>query len=180
MVKGTGDLLPVERVQRRILVIRGHRVLLDGDLAEAYGVEVRLLNQAVKRNKERFPSDFAFQLSMEETEALRSQSVILKRGQHRKYRQYAFTEHGAVMLASVLRSPVAIQASIAVVRAFVRLRQVLADHEVFHRKLEQIEKRLVDHDQRLVVAFDAIRQLMEETAEEPSKPRIGYATEADQ
>src|SRR5512135_2771136 len=125
------ELVPLEGIESKILQMRGRRVMLDRDLAGLYGVETRVLNQAVSRNKERFPDDFMFQLTLAEGKAvmaLRSQLVILKRGQNIKFRPYAFTEHGAVMLANVLRSPVAMRASIQVVRAFVRLRQMLATH----------------------------------------------------
>ena len=120
-------VVPVERIESAILAIRGRRVLLDSELAALYGVEVKVLNQAVKRNIERFPADFMFQLSAEEAAPLRSQIVTLKvaRGLHRKYLPYAFTEQGVAMLSSVLRSPRAVQVNIEIMRAFVRLRQML-------------------------------------------------------
>jgi hypothetical protein len=176
------SLVPVERVQRSILVVRGYKVLLDRDLSEIYAVPVKQLNQAVRRNIDRFPPDFMFQLTWEESRGLRSQIVTLEPGKHLRYRPFAFTEHGAVMLASVLNSPVAVQASIAVVRAFVRLRELLSSNEQFRRKLDDIEQRLSDHDEKLGVAFDAIRQLMDESEEAEAgkgKPRIGYQTEAE-
>jgi hypothetical protein len=161
----------MERVENRILSIRGHRVILDADLAELYGVTTGALNQAVKRNAGRFPGDFMFQLSQEEADSLRSQIVILKngRGLHRKYLPYAFTEHGAIMAASVLNSPRAIEASVYVVRAFVKMREVLATHKELVRRLDEMEGKV---DRQFKVVFDAIRALMEP----PPKPkrRIGY------
>ena len=175
----TASLVPVERIERQILVVRGQRVMLDSDLAAVYGVQTKLLVRAMKRNEARFPADFVFQLSDEEFEALRFQFGTSNVGRGgRRYAPYAFTEHGAVMLASVLNSPIAVQASIAVVRAFVRLREVLATNEGFRRKLDEIEARLSDHDEKLSVAFNAIRQLMDESeAGRRRKPPIGYITE---
>lgn len=168
-------------IEYRILVIRGHKVMLDSDLARAYGVSVKQLNQAAKRNADRFPVDFMFQLTWDEDRFLRSQIVTLNagRGRHRKYPPYAFTEHGAVMLATVLNSPVAVQASIQVVRAFVRLRQMVLTNDKLRRKLAQIEAKLQQHDEHFAAVFEAIRQLMDED-DEPAKPRpqIGYSTEA--
>lgn len=170
-----------DEIERRILVLRGHKVLLDSDLATAYGVSVKQLNQAVRRNAERFPPDFMFRLSPEEMRALRSQIVTLDvppaRGRHRKYPPYAFTEHGAVMLSAVLHSPAAVQASIQVARAFVRLRQLILTSDKLRRKLARIETKLQDHDERFAVVFDAIRQLMDHDDEEAARPLIGYETE---
>jgi hypothetical protein len=167
----TTTVVPIERAERAILLIRGHRVVLDETLAQLYGVPVKRLNEQVRRNNERFPDDFMFQLSSDEWESLRSQSATLKhrRGQHRKYLPYAFTEHGAVMAANVLNSPTAVQASIQVVRAFVRLRQMLASHEELARKLEALEKR---YDQSFKVVFDTIRALMAPPA--PRRRTIGF------
>jgi len=174
-------LVRQEDIGPSIETIRGQKVLLDIDLAQLYNVPVRVLNQAVKRNRSRFPGDFMFQLSWEEAErviASRSQIVTLKRGRNVKYRPFVFTEHGAVMLASILNSPVAVAASIQVVRAFVRLRQVLATSEEFRDRLDAIEKKLEDHDQSFAVVFEAIRKLMDEEEEErPLKPKIGFETE---
>ena len=135
-----GSLIPIEVIENRDSCPRGHRVMLDRDLAELYGVETRVLNQAVSRNGDRFPEDFMFQLTMEEGKAVllsRSQSVILKRGQNMKYRPYAFTEHGTVMQANVLRSSIAVRASIQVVRAFVHLRQMLAIMRTWRARLRR-------------------------------------------
>ena len=143
-------LIPIERIERLILLIRGHKVMLDRDLAYLYGVTTKVLNQAVKRHKDRFPEDFMFQLTMEEgkiwwTEVrgggLRSQIVTLKRGQHIKYRPYAFTEHGILMLSSVLNSEQAIKVNIEIMRAFVRLRQILASNKELAKRLDELEKK---------------------------------------
>ena len=172
MAKRQVSLIPAERIERSILLIRGQKVLLDSDLASLYGVTTKRLNEQAKRNSERFPVDFMFQLNGEEHEALRSQIATLKtgRGQHRKYRPYVFTEHGAIMAANVLNSPRAIEMSVYVVRAFVRLREVLATHKDLARKLEQLEKK---YDAQFHVVFDAIRQLMT-PAPETKKARIGF------
>ncbi len=166
-----------ERIERTILMIRGEKVMLDSVLADLYGVETRVLVQAVKRNIDRFPDDFMFQLDEKEyKECLTSQFVISKTGRGGRRRlPYAFTEHGALMLASVLNSQRAIEASIFVVRAFVRLRQLLAGHADLARKLDALEKK---YDAQFRVVFDAIRQLMEPPPEAKRKP-IGFTTEAE-
>jgi phage regulator Rha-like protein len=176
-MEGQMAVIPVERIERAILSIRGEKVMLDNDLAELYGVETKVLNQAVKRNIERFPADFMFQLTQEEYDdlvRLRSQFVTLKRGAHRKYLPYAFTEHGALMLANVLNSERAAQTSVQVVRAFVRLRQMLASNAELARKLAALENK---YDAQFKVVFDAIRQLMSP----PAKPKreIGFHVKYD-
>lgn len=143
--------------------------MLDYDLAELYGVETKILNQAVKRNMKRFPDDFMFQLNFQEVRGLRSQSVTLKRGQHIKYRPYAFTEHGILMLSSVLNSERAVQVNIEIMRAFVKLREMLASHKDLAIKLAEMEKK---YDSQFKVVFDAIRELM--TPPEPKPRRIGF------
>ncbi len=145
-MSGEAALLPLERIEGLIRLVCGQKVMRNKDLAALYGVEVRTLNQAVKRNLDRFPEDFMFQLTAEEATALRSQSVTLKtgRGQHRKYLPYAFTEQGVAMLSSVLRSPRAVQVNIQIMRTFVSLRRMLATHEAFARKLAALERRY-DH-----------------------------------
>jgi ORF6N domain len=145
--------------------------MLDTDLAELYEVAVKLLNQAVKRNRSRFPEDFMFQLTAEEVDSLRSHFVTLKagRGRHRKYRSFAFTEQGVAMLSSVLRSKRAVQVNIEIMRAFVRLRQMLASNAELARKLDALERK---YDAQFKVVFDAIRQLM--TPPEPNKRKIGF------
>jgi hypothetical protein len=159
------------RVEQKILLLRGERVMLDADLAALYGVETRALTQAVKRNRERFPGDFMFQLTAEEAAHLRSQTVISNPSRGgRRYAPYAFTEHGVTMLAAVLQSPRAVQVSIEVVRAFVRLRAMLAGNAELARKLTALEKR---YDAQFKVVFDAIRELM---APSPKpRRRIGFS-----
>jgi phage regulator Rha-like protein len=151
--------LPPKSVESRIYLIRGEKVMLDEDLATLYEVEVKVLNQAVKRNIKRFPEDFMFQLASEEAAFLRSQTVTLDagRGQHRKYRPHAFTEQGVVMLAGVLRSERAVLVNIEIMRAFVRMRKLLAENKDLARKLAALERK---YDEQFKVVFDAIRQLM--------------------
>ena len=173
MGSATKTIVPVERVERVILVFRGQRVLLDSDLAEIYQVETKALVRAVKRNIERFPSDFMFQLSPAEFESLRRQSGTSNPRGGRRYRPYAFTEYGAPMLAAVLHSPIAVQASILIVRAFVRLRELLSTHEELRQRIEEMEKK---YDKRFAAVFDAIRELIEEPKTK-RKPAIGYHTE---
>jgi hypothetical protein len=154
-------LLPAEYIAQSILFLRGQRVILDRQLAAIYGVETRTLNQAVKRNSERFPDDFMFQLNQEEAERSRSQSVILNegRGYNIKYLPYAFTEHGAIQAANILKSPHAIEMGVYVVRAFVKLREVLASNKELAQKLNQLERKLQTHDQAILSIIKAIRQL---------------------
>ena len=175
------SLIPIERIEQSILLIRGHKIMLDGDLATLYGVSTKVLNQAVKRHRDRFPEDFMFQLTMEEAKTwwseivetrLRSQSVTLKRrGQHIKYRPYAFTEHGILMLSSVLNSERAIQVNIEIMRAFVRLRQMLSSNRELAKRLDELERK---YDAQFKVVFDAIRELMRPSEPEPPKKRIGF------
>jgi hypothetical protein len=169
------ELIPDERIEKAILLIRGHKVILDRDLAELYGVETRTLVQAVKRNLKRFPDDFMFQLTPEEEEVLRSQIVISKSGRGgRRYLPHAFTEQGVAMLSSVLRSDRAIEVNIAIMRAFVRLREILSTHKELASKLDELERKLGEHDQKFQVVFEAIRQLMAPTPHTPKKPKIGF------
>jgi hypothetical protein len=170
------DIVPIEIIERRIFVLRGHRVMLDRDLAELYGVALKRLNEQVKRNRERFPDDFMYQLTLEEGKAVvlsRSQFATLKRGQNVKYRPYVFTEHGAVMLANVLRSRLAIRASIQVVRAFVNLRRMLVTHEGLARKIEALEWRVGKHDAELQEVLRILRKLLEPPPT-PPKPPLGF------
>ena len=162
-------------VERLILTVRGQRVILASDLAAIYGVETRALNQAVKRNADRFPPDFAFRLSRAEAGALlrsRSRSVILKRGQNIKYAPLAFTEHGAVMAATVLNSPRAVQMSIFVVRAFLRLRAWVAGQAELSERLAKLEQRVGAHDHELKAIIRAIRELVQPPAS--PRRRIGF------
>jgi phage regulator Rha-like protein len=168
------SIVPLERVEQAILLIRGVKVILDSDLANLYGVETHRLNEQVRRNIDRFPPDFMFQLTDEEHGSLRSQFAILDagRGRHRKYLPYAFTEHGAIMAASVLSSAKAIEMSILVVRAFVKLRNILATHRQLVAKLIELERKLGTHDRKFIVLFDAIRKLM--APPRSPKRRIGF------
>jgi len=165
-------VVPVARIQKSIFLIRGQKVLLDMDLAEFYGVETRSLIQAVKRNIERFPPDFMFQLTQDEFDSLRSQIVISKGKGGRRYLPYAFTEQGVAMLSSVLRSKRAIQVNVAIMRTFVKLREILLTHKELAHQLVDLERRLEDHDEQIQTIFEAIRQLMAP----PEKPRkkIGF------
>ncbi len=168
-------LIPVEIIEKKILLIRGEKVMLDSDLAELYGVETRVLVQAVKRNIERFPSDFMFQLNEQEVAALRSQAVISKTGRGgRRYPPYAFTEQGVAMLSSVLKSERAVKVNIEIMRAFVRLRRMLASHAELARKLDALEKK---YDAQFRAVFDAIRELMKPP--EPKKRQIGFHRERE-
>src|SRR5262249_8137581 len=139
--KKSGLLVPLERVERKILLIRGEKVLLDADLAQLYGVSTKRLNEAVKRNRDRFPSDFMFQLTVEEAEALRSQFATSKSRGGRRYLAHAFTEQGVAMLSSVLRSKRAVQVNIQIMRTFVRLREMLASNAALAKKLDELERK---------------------------------------
>jgi hypothetical protein len=184
----TSGLVPVERIEQAILLIRGHKVMLDADLAVLYGVETKALNRAVKRNIERFPDDFMFQLTEDEvailrrqfgtsnsegTSALRSQFGTSKGRGGRRYLPYAFTEQGVAMLSSVLRSERAVKVNIQVMRTFVKLRRMLATHEDLARKLDALERK---YDRQFKAVFDAIRELM--TPPDPKlRRRIGLSGE---
>jgi len=166
-------LVPVERIENRILLIRGCKVLLDRDLAELYEVPTKRLNEQVKRNLERFPEDFMFQLDRHEQRELVANCDRFARLKHSTTLPYAFTEHGAIMAASVLNSPRAVEASIFVVRAFVRLRQMLVSHEELSRRLARIEKKLTEHDEDILAIVTLIRELT--TPPPPQKRRrIGF------
>ncbi len=168
------NLVPLERIERAILVLRGHKVMLDSDLATLYAVETKVLNQAISRNIERFPEDFMFQLTEAGAAFLRSQTVTLKtgRGQHRKYLPFAFTEQGVAMLSSVLRSPRAVRVNIEIMRAFVRLREMIATNKDLARRLDELEKK---YDAQFKVVFDAIRQLM--APPQKAQRSIGFRVE---
>ena len=161
-----------ENIASLVRSLRGEKVLLDADLAPLYGVRTKALNQAVKRNLERFPVNFMFQLTVSEAEALtpsRSQTVTLKRGQNLKYLPYAFTEQGVAMLSSVLRSPRAVEVNIAIMRTFVQLRRLMDSNRHLARKIEALEKK---YDEQFAVVFDAIKRLIAE--ESTPKRRIGF------
>jgi len=173
------SLIPVDRIQQSILFIRDQKVLLDKDLARLYGVANGQLIRQVKRNQSRFPDDFMFRLNKDELEALIFQIGTSKptgRGGRRTL-PYAFTEQGVAMLSSVLNSQRAIEVNIAIMRAFVRLREVLATHKDLARKLEEIERQLGQHNEQFRIVFDAIRQLMA-APPDPPKRKIGYRADA--
>lgn len=165
-----------ENLATLVHAVRGEKVLLDADLAGLYGVTVGALNQAVKRNRSRFPDDFMFKLTRDEAEAVlrsRSQSVTLKRGQNIKYLPHAFTEQGIAMLSSVLRSARAVEVNIAIMRTFVQLRRLMDSNRALARKIEAMEKR---YDEQFAVVFDAIKKLIAEdhSRKTPPKRRIGF------
>jgi hypothetical protein len=172
-MKGGSPATLVKRIEARILVLRGQRVMLSTHLAELYGVAPKVLVQAVKRNAPRFPEDFMFQLDREEFANLKSQFVTSSWGGLRRATPYAFTEQGVAMLSSVLNSPKAIQVNVEIMRAFVRLRRILASHEDLARKLEELERR---YDAQFRGVFEAIRQLM--APPDRTRRSIGFRVEA--
>jgi hypothetical protein len=167
---------PIRRIEDLIFLVRGLRVMLDSDLAQIYGVSVKRLNEQVRRNFNRFPSDFAFQLVENEWEALRSQIATSKGRGGRRYLPWVFTEHGAIMLAGILNSDRAVQMSVSVVRAFVLMREQLAAHKELARKLGELENRVSGHDESIQNLFEAIRQLVEPPLPEDRK-QIGFMRE---
>lgn len=170
-------MVPLAEIERRILTLRGQKVMLDSDLADLYGVTTKRLNEQVRRNLGRFPPDFMFQLSAEEASALRSQIATSKRGRGgRRYAPYAFTEHGAIMLANVLNTLRATEVSVYVVRAFVRLRQVVTTNREVAAKLAELERRVARHDDAIRSLVDAIHQLMDAPSP-PAHRRIGFRVE---
>jgi phage regulator Rha-like protein len=171
-------LVATRKVDSKILILRGQKVILDADLAELYGVQVRHLNQQVKRNAKRFPPAFRFQISAPEFEILKSQNVISNSGHGgTRYRPYAFTEHGAIMAATVLNSEQAIEMSVFVVQAFVRMRRALATNRHVLAKLAEVERRLEGHDANIQDLMDAIRELI--NPPDPPRRQIGFETPAD-
>ena len=167
-------LVPHARIEQRILVIRGHRVILDTDLASLYGVTTKRLNEQVKRNRNRFPKDFMFQLTAQEKAEVVANCDHLGKLKFSPVRPVVFTEHGAVMVASVLNSKRAIEVSIYVVRAFVKLREMLGAHRELAQKLSELERTVESHDTHVRSLFEAIRQLMEPPAQKAR--RIGFKT----
>jgi len=163
------DFVPIERIANKIYLIRHIRIMLDRDLAELYGVETKVLKQAVRRNIKRFPYDSMLELTEEENKALRSQNVTLKRGRHSKYPPFAFTEQGVAMLSSVLNSDRAIQVNILIMRAFTKLREMLSTHGDLGREVEAMERK---YDRQFKVVFDAIKQLLD--IESKPKRKIGF------
>ena len=172
MPEKTKAIIPTEAIAGKIIMLRGERIILDRDLAEMYCVETRVLKQAVRRNIDRFPNDFMFELNKEEQDSLRSQFVTLKRGQHSKYPPFAFTEQGVAMLSSVLNSDQAIMVNIAIMRTFTRLRKMIDSHEDLKSKIEGMEKK---YDDQFRIVFEAITQLLE--VDEKPKKKIGYLKE---
>ena len=176
--------MPTDRIAQSILILRGHRVILDSELAALYGVSTKRFNEQVRRNRGRFPADFMFQLTLEELAVLRSQIATLKggRGQHRKYLPYAFTEHGAIMAATVLNSPRAVEMSAYVVRAFVHLRELLSSNRELARRFAELEarldKKLTQHDQAIAAILSAIRQLM--NPPQPKRRPIGFTADLEE
>jgi hypothetical protein len=166
------EVVPIQQIARSIYLIRGQRVMLSQDLAILYGVAVKVLNQAVKRNAVRFPADFVFQLKAEELANLKPQFVTSSWGGPRRARPYAFTEQGVAMLSSVLKSERAVKVNIAIMRAFVKLREILATNRELAQKFEELERRVGKHDEEISTIIEAIRQLMAP----PERPRreIGF------
>ena len=170
---GMSELVELRVIEQRIYLMRGHKVMFSHDLAKLYCVKTKVLIQAVKRNIARFPVDFMFQLTSDEVESLRSQFVTLKRVEHFKYSPYAFTEQGVAMLSSVLNSERAVQVNIVIMRAFVKLREILSTHKELAHKLAELERKIEKHDKDIGLIFEAIRQLMEPPPEKP-KRLIGF------
>ncbi len=173
--KDIADIIPMERIQHCIYLLRGERVILSHDLAQLYGVETKVLVQAVKRNIDRFPSDFMFQLNEHEFENLKSQIVTSSWGGRRRSRPYAFTEQGVAMLASVLRSKRAVEVNIAIMRTFVQFRRILADNKLLRDKIERMERK---YDEQFQQVFAILECMVKEDEDKP-KTRIGFLSESD-
>jgi hypothetical protein len=169
MIQYTAD-----NIASYIYLIRGEKVMIDLDLALLYGVEVRRLKEAVRRNIKRFPQDFLFELSRDEHQSLRSQFATLKRGQHSKYSPFAFTEQGVAMLSGILNSDRAIQVNIAIMRAFVQVRSFLESDKALSRKIEELEKAVSGHDENIKLIFIAIKELMEEKEKPAARTPVGF------
>lgn len=176
-MKGQKVIIPIGQVEQRILLIRGQRVMLDADLAMLYGVPTRVLNQAVRRNLKRFPQDFMFKLTQPEKDQVITICDHLKNLKYAKALPNAFTEHGAIMVASVLNTKRAVQISVFVVRAFVKLREMLSTHKELAHKLVELERKLQNHDESIRSLVVAIRQLMRPPESETPKRRIGFLVE---
>lgn len=175
-MKNTDALIPIEKITSKICLMRDEKVLLDSDLAELYGVETKQLKRSVRRNFDRFPKDFMFQLSREEYDSLRSQFGTLKRGEHTKYLPYVFTEQGVAMLSSVLNNERAVKVNIAIMRAFVQMRKFLQSSEALAKKLADLEKetskKFADQQRQIKIIFEAIKQLM--TEKNKPKKQMGF------
>lgn len=166
-------IVPVGKIEQRILLIRGEKVIVDADLAEFYGVPTKRLNEQVKRNKDRFPDDFMFQLSAEEKSEVVANCDHLSKLKYSSSLPHAFTEHGAIMAANVLNSPRAIEVSVYIVRAFIKLRRMIAGNKELSRRIVQIERHLADHDEQIIELVKAIKQLLKPDPL-PKKRRIGF------
>jgi hypothetical protein len=170
-------VVPAELIERRIFLVRGQKIMLDTSLAEMYGVPAFRLNEAVKRNQERFPSDFMYKLTLAEGKSLTSQIAMSKTGRGgRRTTPYAFTEQGVAMLSSVLNSDRAVQVNIAIMRAFVKVREIMATHKDLANKIEALERSYAKHDEEIQVVFQAIKQLLKPPSA-PPKRRIGFRAE---
>ena len=169
-------IIPAGKIEQRILMIRGEKVIIDADLAKFYGVPTKRLNEQVKRNKERFPEDFMFQLNADEKSEVVAKCDHLEKLKFSKALPYAFTEHGAIMAASVLNSPQATEVSIFIVRSFVKLRLAITEHKELTRKISQIERHLTGHDEQIEAIVKTIKQLIQPSSV-PKKRRIGFDTE---
>lgn len=168
---GNKSLIPTEKIDRAILIIREHKVMLDSDLAEIYGIKTSRLNEQVKRNKDRFPDDFMFQLTSNEKQEVIANCDHLEKLKFSRTNPYAFTEHGTIMLANVLNTSTAIETSVLIVRAFVKLREILSTHKELERKILELESK---YDNQFKLIFEAIRELMQQEQLDKNRPRIGY------
>lgn len=166
-----GSIIPGEAILSKIYLLRGKKVMLDQDLAELYGSEVKHLKRQVKRNITRFPKDFMFVLTKEEYNSLRCQFGTLEKGAHAKYLPYVFTEHGVLMLANVLKNDRAVKMSIRIIEVFVKMREVLLSHKELISKMEQIEKQVIDQDEKVEMLFRYVKKFIRN---EEERPRIGY------
>ena len=169
-------LIPSQVIEQRIFIIRGQKVMIDRDLAEIYGVETKHLNRQVKRNTERFPAEFMFQLSAREKEELVTICHRLKPLKHSSFLPYAFTEHGVAMLANVLKSKKAVRISIYIIKVFIKLRNILLAHKELASKIKELEGKISQHDEDIQLIFEAIRKLMTPPPEKP-KRKIGFHAE---
>jgi len=165
----------LETIEKRIFQLRGKKVMLDHDLAMLYSVEAKILNQAVKRNSSRFPDDFMFRLTLSEYRSMRSSDIPLQQGTYAKYAPFAFTEHGILMLSSVLNSPRAVQANIQIMRAFIRLREMVTANADFRRALENLERRVDVHDRQIGAALDAVKKLLDPPERKSPGRKMGFA-----
>ena len=168
---GNKNLIPAERIVRAILIIRGQKIMLDSDLADIYGVKTSRLNEQVKRNKDRFPDDFMFQLTEKEKKEVIANCDHLQKLKFSKTNPYAFTEHGTIMLANVLKTSTAVETSVLIVRAFVKLRELLSTHKKLERKVLELESK---YDKQFKLIFKAIRELTQQDQINKNRPRIGF------